>query len=157
AANGGGDAGGEVAVGDQLDARARFADAHDEIVVALAVEHRDGQLMDVAVERLGHALQVLFDGRGEVHRFGGGRPDDDFVHVDVGRVEEAAFFGCRNDGDRVRGTGRTEVRPFEGIDGDVDFRINLAFRPSAPEGLADVEHGRLVALSLADGHRAALF
>ena len=59
AAHGGRDAGREVAVGDQLDARAGLADLGDEIVMALAVEHDDGQLVDVALEGLGDLAEVL--------------------------------------------------------------------------------------------------
>ena len=48
-----------------------------------------------------------------------------------------------------------EICPFQRIDGDVDLGIDLALRPAAAEGLADVEHGSLVALALADDDRAA--
>jgi len=86
---------------------------------------------------------------------GGGRADDDLVHVDVGRVEQTAFFRSREDGDGVCGAGGAEVRSFERIDRDVDLGIDLAFSPAAAEGLADIEHRSLVALSLADDDRPA--
>src|SRR6185295_4821705 len=97
AADGGGDAGGEVAVGDQFDAGAGFADLRDEVVVALAVEDGDGQLVDVALEGFRETVQVLFDGGGEADEIGGGGADDDLVHVDVGSVEEAALLGRGDD------------------------------------------------------------
>src|SRR5207247_2747694 len=81
--------------------------------------------------------------------------DDDLVHVNVGRVQQAALFRRRQHGDGVRRAGRAEVRPFERIDGDVDLWVDLALGPAAAERLADVEHRGLVALPLADHHRAA--
>jgi hypothetical protein len=150
----GGDAGGEVSVGDQLDARARFPDLGDEVVMPFAVEDDDGQLVDVALKGLGDLVEVFMHGVGEAHEVGRGRTDDDLVHVDVGCVGEAAFLrGCQ-DGDGVRGAGGAEVRSFERIDGDVDLGVDFPFGPASSEGLAHVKHRRLVALSLADDDRA---
>src|SRR5437588_6207873 len=71
-------------------------------------------------------------------------------------VQTCALPICgRQDGDRIRGAGRAEVRPFERIDGDIDLRINLALGPAAAERLAYVEHRGLVAFALADDDRAA--
>src|SRR5205814_1625474 len=53
------------------------------------------------------------------------------------------------------GAGGAEVCSFQRIDGDVDFRVDLTLGPPAAEGLTHVEHGSLVALALADDHRAA--
>ena len=60
--HGRGDAGGEVAVADQPDARARLADLGDQALVARPVEHDDHEVVDLAVERLGDGLQVLLHG-----------------------------------------------------------------------------------------------
>src|SRR4051794_16696107 len=149
-AHGGGDAGGEIAVGDQLDARARFADLRDEIVMPFAVEDHDGQFIDVALKRLGDLIQILVYGVVQIDVIGGSRADHDFVHVDVRCVEQAAFFRGGEHRDRIRGTRRAKVRSFERIDGDVDLGINLALGPTAAQRFADVENRRLVAFALAD-------
>src|SRR5207245_1201371 len=61
-------------------------------------------------------------------------------------VPEPALLGSGQDRDRVGGAGSAEVRPFQGIDGDVD---RGAGSPAA-HLLADEQHGGLVALPLAD-------
>ena len=62
----GGDAGREVAVADEPDARARLADVGDEPLVARPVEDDDHEVVDLAVERLRDRLQVVLDGRVDV-------------------------------------------------------------------------------------------
>src|SRR5688500_101226 len=111
--------------------------------MTLAIEHHDGQLVDVALKGFGHLVQVFFDRSVEAHEVGGGGADHDLVHVNVGRVEQAALFRGGDGGDRVRRSGGAKVRSFERIDGDVDLGVDLAFRPAAAERLADVEHGSL--------------
>ena len=81
-------------------------------------------------------------------------PDDELVHVDVGRVQQAAALGRGEHRDGVGLAGGAEVGALERIDGDVDF-VELARRPplafcAMPDFLADVEHRRLVALAFAD-------
>jgi hypothetical protein len=52
APHGGGDAGGEVAVGDETDARAGAADVLDQLLVARTVEDDDGDVADFARKAL---------------------------------------------------------------------------------------------------------
>jgi hypothetical protein len=73
AAHGRGNARGEIAVGNQLDARARFANLRDQIVMALAIKHDDRQLVDVALEGFRHLPQVFLDRLLEIDVLGGGR------------------------------------------------------------------------------------
>jgi len=61
-------------------------------------------------------------------------------------VEQAALFGGRHHGDGVGRAGGTEVRAFQGIHGDV----HRGLPRTHAHLLADVEHGGLVALPLAD-------
>ncbi len=103
-------------------------------------------------ETLGDDLEILLGRRVEVHRALGRRPDDDLLHVAVGRVQQTALVGGGEHGDRVRLAGGAEVGALERIDGDVDLRLVGQLRADL---LADEEHRRLVALALADHDRAA--
>ncbi len=80
-----------------------------------------------------------------------GRPptDGDLVHVDVGRVEEAAVLGHGDDGQRIGQALGGDGRALERIERDVDLAAAFA----GADLLADIEHRRLVALALADHHR----
>src|SRR3546814_9820624 len=73
------------------------------------------------------------------------------VHIDVGGVEQAAFFGDREHRERVGPRLGGDRRAFERVDGDVDLGP-LAGRIA--DLFADIEHRRLVALALADDDRA---
>ena len=142
------DPGGEVAVADEPDARPRLADVGDEPLVAGPVEHDDHQVVDLAVERLGERLEVVLHRGVDVDLALGRRPHDELLHVDVGRVQEAALLGGGDDGDGVGRAGGAQVRALQRVDGDVDREA------AAADLLADVEHGRLVPLALTDHDRA---
>src|SRR5690606_24082592 len=89
----------------------------------------------------------VFGGRTiEVH--GAGRvagADGDLVHVDVGRVQQAATLGHGQHTYRVGLVLGAEGRAFQRVDGDIHLRTI-----AGPDRLADVEHRRLVPLALAD-------
>ena len=53
-----GDAGREIAVADQADARARLADVGDQLLVPRAVEHHDDQIVHAALQAAGDGLEV---------------------------------------------------------------------------------------------------
>ena len=53
--DGGGDAGRQVAVADQPDARAGRADVGDQLLVARPVEHDDDEVLDLAAEAAGRS------------------------------------------------------------------------------------------------------
>ncbi len=72
ARHGGDDGRREIAVADQLDARAGRADVGDELLVARPVEHRDDQVVDVAAQRLGDRMEVVADRRVEIDRLAAG-------------------------------------------------------------------------------------
>src|SRR5437588_3938289 len=148
----------EVAVADETDARARFAHVLYELPVARAVENDDGQVFDVAREAARDGLEVVFDRRVNINRAARRRPDDDLVHVDVGRVQKPAALGGGEHGDGVVRAQRAEVRAFQGVNGDVNVwevvRRSVLVVARA-DLLADEEHGGLVALALADDDATA--
>ena len=140
------DRGGDVAVADQVDARARLAQLADQLVVAVALEHDDGHLGDVEPLRLRDRADVLGRARVDVDRVRRLRPDRDLVHVERrAGVEHRAALGDGDHGDRVRLAERGQPRALERVDGDVDRRA-----AAVADLLAVVEHRRLVLLPLAD-------
>src|SRR5918911_1577123 len=116
----------KVAIADQAYARARFAHLADQLLVARAVQDDDGQIFHVAPKAARDVLQVVFDGRVDVYSAARRGTDDDLVHVDVGRIEEAAPLCGGEHGDGVVGSERTQVRAFERIDRDVNLRERIA-------------------------------
>ena len=86
----GDDGGRQIAVADQLDARASGADVGDQLRVPRPIEHRDDQVVDVAGQRPRDGLQVVGDRRIEIDHVARGRRDDQLLHVEVGRVQQSA-------------------------------------------------------------------
>ncbi len=101
--HGGRDAGREVAVADQPDARAGRADIVDQLLVPRPIEHDDDQVLDVALEAAGDRAQVVGYRRVQADGVLGARPHDQLLHVQVGRMEQAAALGRGQHRDRVRG------------------------------------------------------
>ena len=128
----------------------------DQLLVARPVEHDHDQVLDVALEAARDRLQVLRDRRVQADRVLGARADDQLLHVEIGRVQQAAARRRREHGDRVGRAGGAQVRALERIDRDVDLGQSSRSWPSAPPAdlLADEQHRRLVALALADDDRA---
>ena len=141
----------DVAVADQLHARARVAELGDERVVTLALEDDHVDLAHRLPERLGDGLHVLRRALRDVDRIDGERADGDLLHVERRTREE--HRAALRDGDHGDGAGlaeRRQPRALERVDGDVDLRAD----PVA-DLLAVVEHRRLVLLPLADDDDAA--
>ena len=142
----GGDRRRDVAVADEVHARSGLAELGDEVVVAVALEDDDGEVVHAAVLGLGDALEVLGRRRVDVDRVGRLGADGDLVHVQRRSGEEhRPALGDGDHRDRVRHAECREPRPLERIDRDVDL---------GPDAVADLlaveEHRRLVLLALAD-------
>ncbi len=147
----GGDRRGDVSVANQVDARAGLAELGDQVVVAVALEDDDGEVVDVDVLRLGHALEVLRRGRVDVDRVGRFRPHRDLVHVQRGAGEEQRSpLRDRDHRDRVRHPEGRQPRSLQRIDRDVHLGAG-----AVADLLAVEEHRRLVLLALADDDDAA--
>ncbi len=93
------------------------------VLVTRTIEHDDDEVLDAAAERLRDRAQVEAHRRVEIDDVARARPDDELLHVDVGRVQQAAVLGRRQHGQRIGRTGRAQVGALERIDGDVDLRI----------------------------------
>ena len=77
------------------------------------------------------------------------RTDCDLFHIHIRSVEKRAFFRHRHGRNRTGHILRAQGRAFERIDCDIDLRSMLV-----ADGLADEQHGRLVALAFSDHDRA---
>jgi hypothetical protein len=73
------------------------------------------------------------------------RTDRQFLHIDVGRMQERTAIGHRHGRDRAGHVLGAQRRAFERIDGDINLGTGIE-----PDLLADEKHRRLVALALAD-------
>ena len=84
------------------------------------------RVFDVAVEPLGNGAQIVRDRRVQLDRALARRPHDNFLHVQVGRVQQSASLAGRQHHDGVRLAGGAEVGSFQRIDGDIHLRIFAA-------------------------------
>ena len=57
-----------------------------------AIEDHDGEVVDIAIQRLRDDLQVLSDRAVEVDLPGRRLSDDQLLHIGIGRVQETTFF-----------------------------------------------------------------
>ncbi len=113
--------------------------------------------VDLSTQAAGNRAQVLAHRRIEVNQVLRHRPHDQFLHVEVGGVQQPALLGGRQHGNGVGRAGRTQVGALERIDGNVDLvedpaAIRLLLREA--DFLADVEHRRLVSLTFANHNGA---
>ena len=141
---------GHVAVGDQAHRGAGLANGGDQVGVARALEHERGDFLGLHALGLGERDDVLVGGRVEIDDAGRiARADRDLLHIDVGRVQQRAALGHGHDGDGAGHVLGAKRGAFQRIDGDIDLGALLV-----PDFLADEQHGRFVALALADAHDA---
>ena len=119
------------------------------VTVKELAEFRPGTLFHGVAHLDGEALDVVGDRPGDVDdAFVIARANGQLVHVDVGRIEQAAFLGdCQHRervGRRVGGQGRS----FEGIERDRDLRPLVLRR-------ADLFAGYLITKDRGDGRSLA--
>src|SRR5207248_1515421 len=100
-------------------------------------------------------LQVEFHGRIKIDSILARRSHDKLLHVTVRRMQQStAFRSCKN-GNRVGSAGCTQIRSFERINGDVNFRQGEAFVDVCTYLFADIQHRCLVAFTFANDDRSA--
>src|SRR5690349_7462444 len=114
-----GDAGGKIAVADEANTSARFANDFDEFFVARAIENDDDKVFHVAVKTFGDGFEIVGNRCIEIDSAFAGRADNDFFHVQIRSVKKAAALaGCEN-GDGIWRAGSAKIGAFERIDGDI--------------------------------------
>ena len=118
--------------------------------MALAVEHDDADVAHRAPLALGDGSEQVLDRRVEGEQVGDVGSTGQLLHVDGGtRIEHRAPRRDREGGEGIGLALGRQRGALERIDGDVDGRS------AGADLLADVEHGRLVLLALADHHDPA--
>ncbi len=116
--------------------------------MARAIEHAHDDFRRLDALGGGERLHVFGGRLVEIdHAIGIARADRDLVHIDVGRVEQAAVFGNRQYRERVGAGFGGDGGAFERVERDVDARRACVAQSDL---LADVQHRGLVALALAD-------
>src|ERR1035441_8876064 len=144
----------EIAVANQLDARARLPDLGDEFFVPRTFEHHYHQVLHAAMHPPRDIFQVNGHRSVQFHRILARGPDYDFFHIAVGSVQQPTFFRSRQHRNRSWRSGGAEVRAFQRIDREIDLWNLAAVQIRTAHLLADIKHGRVVALALADHNRA---
>ena len=149
------DSRGKVAVADQADA----GSAARMSAISFSCRGRSSTITTRSSTSRSSRLAMFFrlcgDGRIEIDGVFARRTDDNFVHVAVGRVQQAAALRRRQHSDRSRRARGAQIGAFQRIDRDIDLGNFGAVGKLGANFLADVEHGRFVALALADHDRAA--
>ncbi len=141
----------DVTIADQSNPCARFAHFCNQLVVAIALQNHDRQIRHRAALGFGHGMQVPRRSLGDVNRATRPRTDDQLVHVRIGRVQKLTIICNRNDRNRVRLAGCTEVGSFQRIDGNVHARgVMVLMLPATSDSLTNVEHRCFIALAFAD-------
>ena len=102
----------------------------------------------------GNRFQVLRHRRIEIERAPARWPSHDFFHVAIGRVQQTAWLGCRQNCNRVRRSRGTKVCSLERIDCDIDSRMFPAIQRRSTDALANIEHRSLVPLAFANNNIA---
>src|ERR1700751_5552925 len=80
----------KIAVADQLDTTSRPADVCNQSFMARPVKHDHNQVFHIASHAPCDVFQVVFDRRIEIDGMLARGTYDDFFHIAVGRVQEAA-------------------------------------------------------------------
>src|SRR6267154_4869392 len=89
--------------------------------VARPVENNDDQILDVAIEPLGDRLEIVGDRSIEFDRTFTRRAHNDFFHVQVRGVQQAAFFAGGKYSNRASRAGGAEIGALQWVDGYVYF------------------------------------
>ena len=140
----------DVAVTDQHHAAAQGTQLGNQLGMARTIKHADIDVGRLHALGSGHRHDVLGRGLGEIDdALGIARANRELVHIDVGRVQEAALFRRRQHGERVRPGLGGNRGALERIKRDVDLG---AFAHA--DLFADEQHRGFVALALADHHGA---
>ena len=119
-----------------------------KLLVPRPVEDDDHQIFNAPVQYLGNHIQVVRHRRLEIDHALAGGPDDDLLHVAVGRVQQASLL---RGGQHRNGAGRpcgAQVCTFQRIDRNIHRGIAAAVLLA--NFFADVQHGGFVAFTLAD-------
>jgi len=88
--------------------------------VAGAIENDDHEIFDVAVETFGDGAKVIGHGRIEIDGAFAGGANNDFLHVQVRSMQQAAFFAGGKNDDGIGRAGGAEIGALERVHGDIN-------------------------------------
>src|SRR5262245_58757084 len=90
--DGRGDTGGEIAVANEADTRARRPNFRDELLVSWPIEHDHHEILDATAKRLRDRPQVETYRRIEIDDIARDRTDDEVLPAHVGRMNVSGAF-----------------------------------------------------------------
>jgi hypothetical protein len=100
---------------------------------------------------LGDGFEVVRYRCIELHRSLARWADDNFLHVQVGRVKQTAALARGEHHDGVRFTSCTQIGSLERVHGNIHFGILAAFvSRSSAHLFTDEQHGSFITLAFAD-------
>src|SRR5207344_1872682 len=109
--------------GDQLDTAAEAPQFGDQPFVAGPVEDADDDVGWQHALGGGDRLHIVGRALPEIdHPFRKAGADGELVHIDIGRVQQAAFFGNGEDGERVGPGLGGDGGALQRVERDVDLR-----------------------------------
>ena len=108
-------------------------------------QNGDGQLGQRFIQRRCDITQVLRQRQIEVNRPFCPWTDNQFFHVHVRRVQEAAFIADRHHRQRIGLAHGRHARPFDRVNGDI-HRITVA----GADLLTDIQHRRFIDFTFAN-------
>src|ERR1700722_12107951 len=148
--NSGGNARRQVAVTDKANAGASGSNIANQFFMPGAIEHYHDEILHVAIHSLRDVLQIVSYRRVELDSILAGGADHDFFHVAVGSVQQPTAFRSGKYGDRTGRARGAKVGAFERIDRNINLGNLAPIRKFRADFLADVKHGRFIALAFAD-------
>ena len=94
------------------------------------VQHHNGNVINVALQRFGYLPQVLFHRRIDIDAAFGTGAYRNLFHIYVRRVEQTAFGGNSDDRDGTRLSFGYQVCSFNRVDGNIHFIAAGADKPA---------------------------
>src|SRR5215813_1008444 len=159
AGNRGGNTSRQIAVRNKTYTCTGRADFIDQLLVPLAIQNDDCQILNVPAKPPRDVFEVVFHWSVNINHPARRWPDNDLVHVNVRSIQESASLSGCQDRNGIIGSQRAKVRPFERIDRYINFRTYFSYvfgnTKAAADLFSDIEHRRLVSFAFTDHNPAA--
>ena len=134
----------DVAVSDEFDTGTGTAALVDDFLMARPVKDDDGQIVDASFQTFCNAAQVFLYRFGQIDAPFRPRADTELFHIHIRSMEQVPLAGDSHDGNGPILAFRRQVRPFQRVDSDIDFRT------AGANFFTDIEHRRFIHFPFAD-------